>query len=144
MKVNTPDSLTKAAKLDDSLQTKAVSKLANLNTKDANTAITAMKSEEPPVMIEQAWLDKDYKQVAALSDKLSDSKRAKELAAKAYIEMDKPTDAMKLAKDLKNKDLQIASLKKEISMVKADKKLKKDKREKKIKDLNKQVKKLEK
>lgn len=144
IKLNTPDSLTKAVELNPDNQTEAVNHLVALQSDDANKAILNMESDKPEVNIEKAWLNKDYQQVVDLSGKLKDDKRAKELAAKSYIELDKPADAMKLAKGLKNKDLQIASLKKEIDMVQSDKKMKKDKRKKKIKDLNKQVKKLSK
>lgn len=144
MKLETPESLVKAVQLDDAYQVEAVNRLVKLNNDEAKKAILAMESTQPEVAIEQAWLQNDYKQVVDLSGKLADNKRAKELAARSYIELSKPKDAMKLAKELKSKDLQIASLNKEVSMVKADKKMKKDKRDKKLKALNQELKKLKK
>ncbi|MDY0395130.1 hypothetical protein RWE15_12730 [Virgibacillus halophilus] len=122
IKLNTVESLTKAAELNPDNQTQAVNHLVALQSDEANKAILNMESEKPEINIEKSWLNKDYQQVVDLSAKLKNNKRAKELAAKSYIELDKPAEATKLAKELKNKDLQIASLKKEIAMVKADKK----------------------
>ncbi|WP_099158589.1 type VII secretion protein EssB/YukC [Virgibacillus ndiopensis] len=143
MLTNKPVSLLKAAELDAANHAKVVSSLVSLNNKEANQAIQEMKSEAPEVLIEQAWLKKDYDSVIELLKELPDSKRAKFLGANSFIEVNKPDDALKLAEALKDKQLQIESLKKKVDMIKKDDSIKKDDKESQIDKLSEKIKKLE-
>lgn len=144
IKLNTLESLVKAAKLSDVYHVKVVQGLVGLNSKEANEEILGIKSDKPEIKVEQAWIKKEHEDVIEQSKSINDNKRAKLLAAKSYIELGNTKEAMKLAKELKNKDLQIASLKKDIEKVKDDKKMKKDDKKDKTKDLQDKIKKLEK
>ncbi|WP_188453581.1 type VII secretion protein EssB/YukC [Virgibacillus oceani] len=143
-KINTLESLTKLIEMDDLYLVKAVGKLVGLNSKEANEKILSIESDKPEIIIEQAWLNKDYKQVLEIYKTITDNKRAKLLAANSYIETDKPKESLKLAKALKNQKLQLASLQKEKKLVKADDSLKKDEKEDKLKSIDKAIDKLKK
>src|SRR5699024_12792343 len=99
----------------------------------------------PGVILEQAWLDDDYDEVISVNKVvLKDNTRVQYLAAKSYIEIEKPDEAKKLGESLNNKDVQISALKKEKKLIKDDDDMdKKDKKDKK-KKIDKKIKKIKK
>lgn len=142
--LGTVESLTKAAEMSEDYQEKAVIALVELNSDEANKAILNIESDNPRIQVEQAWINDEYEDVIKHFESISDNKRAKYLAAMSYIELEDTKEAMKLGKDLNNKSVQIASLEKDIELVKADKKMKKDKKKDETKKLEKEIKKLKK
>lgn len=144
IELNSVESYIKLAKMSDAYKINAVDGLVGLDSKEANDAILDIESNEPEVKIEQAWINKEHEDVIEQYKSNADNKRAKLLAAKSYIELENTKESMKLGKELKNKDIQIASLEKDIELVKADKKMKKDKKKDKTKKLEKEIKKLKK
>lgn len=142
IQLNTLESLSKALDLNKSYEGEVVVKLLALNSEEANQKILSIKSDQPQVKIEQAWLNKDYKQVLEIYKEIADNNRAKSLAAQSYIQINKPKEALKIAKALKNKDLQIKSLQKEKELIKANDALDKDEKKSKTENIDKQIKKL--
>lgn len=137
---NSAESLEKASEMDEGLQADIVEKLVSLNSDEANEVIKNMDSPDPKVLLEKAWLSDDYREVTELhEDDLTDNTRAKKLAAKSYIELEKPKEAKKLGEDLDNKDIQINSLKKEIDLVEDDDDMDKDDRKDEKEDLEDEI-----
>lgn len=142
--LNTLESLKKASTMNENYQIEVVNGLVDLNSKEANDVILSVKSDKPEILIEQSWIKKDYKKVIETYKSISDNDRAKLIAAKSYIEQKKPKEALKLGKELKDKDLQLASLKSEKKLTKADDSLDDNKRKSIIKNIDKAIDKLKK
>lgn len=142
--LKTVESLTKASKMNENYRIQVVNGLVDLNNKEANDVILSIKSDKSEIVIEQAWVNKDYKKVIEIYKSISNNNRAKLIVAKSYIEQKKPKKALKLGKELKNKDLQLASLKSEKKLTKADDSLDDDERKGIIKNINKAIDKLKK
>ncbi len=141
---NTIEHLLKASDISPEQHELIVQKLVAYNNKQANDAILMMKSDKEAVLIEQAWLKNDYDRVLALFPTLSDNNRAKLLAAQSFLQVERINEAKKLAKQLRDKGLQIAVLQKEIELVKANKELTKEEKEKQLKKLDDEIKALDK
>lgn len=145
IKSNRAESLTKALDMDTERKDEIVKGLAVLDSDDANAVIADQDPSDPVVKLEQEWLDDAYEDVIAIyEDDLNDSTRAKYLAAKSYIELDKPDEARKLGESLNNKEVQIASLEKEKKLVEDDDDMDKDDRKDEVKKIDKKIKKLKK
>lgn len=145
MDVGSLDNLQKALELENGHEAEIATKLAKLDDDDARDVIQTMNSSEPGVILEQAWLDDDYDEVISVyKDDLKDNTRAKYLAAKSYIEIDKPDEAKKLGESLNNKDVQISALKKEKKLIKDDDDMDKKDKKDKTKKIDKKIKKLKK
>lgn len=142
IKLNTVDSLAKAAGMGEAYQAEIVEKLAQLESDEANDVILSLTSSAPEVLIEQAWLEKDYKTVLEVYKQISDNDHAKLLAANSYLELENNKEAMKLGKELKNKQVQIGSLEIEKKKTKDNKDMDKEEKEEKLDELNKKIKEL--
>ena len=140
IKLNTVESLTKASQMSEAYHAQVVTALRGINSKEAGQAILQINSDDPLVNIEQAWLHGEHKEVIELSKAITENNRAKFLAAKSYIELDNHKEAMKLGKELENKDIQIASLELRKEKINADKAMKNEKKEEEIKKLDEQIK----
>ncbi|WP_404453569.1 type VII secretion protein EssB/YukC [Oceanobacillus kapialis] len=140
--LNTVDSLTKAASIDESYHPEVVEKLAEFDNENAREAILSLSSNTPEVLIEQAWLNKDYKAVLDLYKQIPDNKHAKLLAANSHIEFENNKQAMKLGKELKNKQIQIESLQIEKKKIEDNEDLDKEEREERLDKLNEEIEKL--
>ncbi|GAB2536059.1 type VII secretion protein EssB/YukC [Gracilibacillus alcaliphilus] len=141
IKLGTVDSLTKASQMDPSSHIRVVNELRSIEGEEAQQAILDIESDAPEVEIEQAWINKDFDRIIDIYGTISDNDRAKYLAARSYLEKNNHKEAMKLGKELNNKNLQVDSLelqKKEVQ----SKKMKKDKKEDEIKKIDKQIKKI--
>ncbi|ASK62856.1 hypothetical protein CFK37_12205 [Virgibacillus phasianinus] len=142
--LDTLESLTKASTMNENYHIQVVNSLVDLNSKEANDVILSIKSDKPEILIEQSWINNDYKKTIEIYKSISDNNRAKYIAAKSYIERKKPKESLKLARELKNKDLQLASLNSEKKLTKADDSLDEDKRKSIIDNINKAIDKLKK
>lgn len=142
LNLNTVESLMKVLERDDSYAIPVIERLVMLNSDEANEEILSIESTEPRIIIEQAWLDKNFSQVIEVYETIPEDNRAKALAVLSYLEENSPEKAIPLANELGDKDLQIASYEKEIELIKKNKKLDKDDKKKKIEDINKKIKKI--
>lgn len=141
--LNTPDSLMKAAELDSSLQVQAAKGLVKLKSEEANKALLSIETMEPEILLEQAWLEKNYQQVTALAgDELKDSERANVLAANGLLEEGNSKEAYSFAKKTRDVPLKIKILDKQLKNIKADKSLSKKEKEKETKLVEKEQKKI--
>lgn len=142
IKLNSVDSLTKAASLSEEYHSKILEKLKELKSEEANQAILDMKSDLPEVKIQQAWLNSDYKKVTEIFNQNPDVNNGKFLAAKSYIELKNHEEALKLGKELKNKEIEIDSLELKKSEIEKNNDMEKEEKEEAIKKLDEKIKKL--
>lgn len=140
--INTVDSLKQAIERNDLYEVPVVESLAAHNTPEANDLINAIESDEPIVLLEQAWNRTDYGEVIKIYEVIPDYDRAKHLAALSYLKEKNFKKALPLAVELENKDLQIASYKLELEAIKANKDLEKDEKKEQTNKINKKIKKL--
>ena len=141
---NTVENLVKAAALRNGRQAEIVGKLIEKNSKEAKQVIYDMEADRSEVHIEKAWMEEEYENVVTLYiNDLKDNERAKLLAAKSYLELDKPKEAIKLGEELNNKDIQITGLETEIELLKKNDSLDDGERDEKIEDLLEQIEDLE-
>lgn len=139
IKLNTVDSLMKAAERSEKVHVTIAESLVALDTKKANTALLELESDEPEVVIEQHWINKKISEVIDIYEAHSDNKRAQYLATLSYLEADEPKKALKLAKKLKDKDLQIESYEKEIELIEKDKSLDKEEKEEEVEKVEEKI-----
>lgn len=142
LELNTPESLEKVVKMSKTYPLKVINGLRKLNSKEANQAILNIESDMPEVSSEKAWINEEYKNVIEIYKNNPDNERAKLLAANSYIEQKNHKKAMKLGKELDNKDVQIASLKVQKNKIKNDDDMDDDKKDDKIEKLDKKIDKL--
>ncbi|PAV28978.1 hypothetical protein CIL05_13435 [Virgibacillus profundi] len=138
--LNTVESLKKAGKMSEAYHVKVVEGLRGINSEEAGQAILQISSDDPVVKIEQAWINGEHKNVIELSKGIAENNRAKFLAAKSYIELDNHQEAMKLGKELENKDIQVASLEVQKNKINANDDMEDDEKEEAIKKLDEEIK----
>lgn len=139
IELDTVESLTTAIDRGEDYHTEVLAALVAKNSDEGKEAILAIESSLAEVEIEQAWINKAYEEVVTLYAELTDNNRAKLLAARSYIQLDDTEEAIKLAKDLDNKKLQISALKREKKLIEADDDLDKDEKEEAIDEIDEQI-----
>ncbi|TFJ91281.1 type VII secretion protein EssB/YukC [Lentibacillus salicampi] len=139
LKLNTPESLEKAANMGNAYPLKVVEGLRELNNSDANQAILSVESDMPEVRIEKAWINDEYENVIEIYNDIQENERAKYLVARSYIEQENHKEAMKLGKELENNDIQIASLNLQKDEIKDDDDMDDDEKDDKIEELDNQI-----
>ncbi|MEK3887589.1 type VII secretion protein EssB/YukC [Bacillus sp. FSL K6-3431] len=143
VELNTPESLEKASSLDSELHSTIAAKLVGLNSKEANAILMSLKSDSPSVQIEQAWLKEEYERVISIAnEQLKEDNKAKVLAVKSYLKLEKTKEAEALAKQVGDIPLQIAAKNQEIDKIKKDTKKSKKNKDEEIEKIKKEIKKL--
>ena len=144
IKLDTVDSLSKALKMKaiGNKDLSVIEKLLAKQEEAANKIVLSYKSENPAILVEQAYLSKKFDDVIKLSKENKDNERISYLAAESYLQKKNPDEALKIAKQIKNKQLQINSLTLKKDLVQQNKKLKKEDKEKQVKKIDEEIKKL--
>lgn len=140
LQLGTIEGYKQAAEMNEAYHDEAVAGLVALDNEGAGEAILSIESEQPTVLIEQAWIRNDHDEVVALFGELKENNRAKLLAAQSHIELENTDEALILAEELDNKGVQIAALEKEKKLVEADDDLDEEESDEAIKKLNDRIK----
>lgn len=141
IQLNTINALEKALALNvKKKETKIIRDLAEKQKAKANKLILKHSSKNDKVLIEQAYLQKEYKTVIQLANGDDADARMKQLQAKSLLKQEKPDKALKVAKALKDKSLQKESLQLKKEQIENNKKLKEKERKKQLKKIKKQLK----
>lgn len=131
--------LQKAAAIDEKHHRTVVEKLLSLKSDEANESILNIESDDPYILIEQAWINKQHDRVIELYNDTEKNERTKLLAANSYLELNKPEEALALGKELNAIAIQISSIEKQIEIVNANKDLKGDEKKDRLEELNEQL-----
>ncbi|SET62398.1 WXG100 protein secretion system (Wss), protein YukC [Oceanobacillus limi] len=94
-----------------------------------------LESSVPQVAIEKSWLNQQYEEVVDFYLEIPENNRAKLLAARSYLELDEPDEAMQLGEEINDVSIQIAGLEKQIELLESNEELDEDEREERIEEL---------
>ncbi|MBC5637343.1 hypothetical protein H8S33_11055 [Ornithinibacillus sp. BX22] len=134
-----PEHLMKSVELSADNLDLVVEKLIKLNNEEANSKILTLQSDNPVLTIEQAWINQEFHEVIEIYEEIKERDRAKTLAARSFLELDMPEDAIELGEQLGDVSIQISGLEKQIELIEADKDLDEDEKKERIEELEERV-----
>ena len=130
-----PGDILQAVELDETLAVPAVRALVAIETDEAKKAIQQLASNEPQVLIEKAWLNKDYDEVIKIWNENQQDERAAHLAVESYLVKKEYEAALKVADRLGNLQMQQEILRSYIASIEANSKISENQKEQRLEEL---------